>query len=69
MRIEKQIKNHLVFSGDALIDALRKINDNQSRIVFVVEDNGVLIGALSDGDVVALEGGRGGGPAEPMRVG
>jgi sialic acid synthase SpsE/sugar phosphate isomerase/epimerase len=51
MRIEKQIKNHLVFSGDALMDALRKINDNQSRIVFVVEDNGVLIGALSDGDV------------------
>lgn len=51
MRIEKQIKNHLVFSGDALIEALRKINDNQSRIVFVVENNGIIIGALSDGDV------------------
>ena len=51
MRIERQIKNHLVFSGDAIFDALRKINDNQSRIVFVVEDSGVLTGALSDGDV------------------
>lgn len=51
MRIEKQIKNHLIFSGDAVIDALRKINDNQSRIIFVVEDNGILIGALSDGDI------------------
>lgn len=51
MRIEKKIKDHLVFSGDSILDALKRINDNQSRIVFVVQDNGVLIGALSDGDV------------------
>lgn len=51
MRIEKKIKNYLVFSGDSILDALKRINDNKSRIVFVVQDNGVLIGAVSDGDV------------------
>lgn len=51
MRIEKKIKDYLVFSGDTILDALKRINDNKSRIVFVVQDNGVLIGAVSDGDV------------------
>jgi len=51
MRIEKKIKNYLVFSGDQIIDALKRINDNKSRIVFVVQDNGFLVGAVSDGDV------------------
>ena len=51
MRIEKKIKDYLVFSGDSILDTLKRINDNKSRIVFVVQDNGVLIGAVSDGDV------------------
>jgi N-acetylneuraminate synthase len=51
MRIEKRIKDSMVFSGDTILDALKRINSNKSRIVFVVEDNGVLIGAVSDGDV------------------
>jgi N-acetylneuraminate synthase len=51
MRIEKKIKDYLVFSGDSILDALKHINDNKSRIVFVVQDNGVLLGALSDGDI------------------
>jgi sialic acid synthase SpsE/sugar phosphate isomerase/epimerase len=50
MIIEKKIRNYLVFSGDKLIEALRRINDNQARIVFVVQDNGLLLGAISDGD-------------------
>lgn len=50
MHIEKKIKNYLVFSGDSIWKALKQINDNHSRIVFVVEDNGLLIGAVSDGD-------------------
>ena len=50
MRIEKKIKNYLIFSGDRILDALRRINDNQSRIIFVVEDNGLLAGVVSDGD-------------------
>jgi sialic acid synthase SpsE/sugar phosphate isomerase/epimerase len=51
MLIENKIKPYLVFSGDSIFDALKRINENKSRIVFVVQDNGVLIGALSDGDV------------------
>ena len=51
MQIEKKIKDYLVFSGDSILDSLKRINDNKSRIVFVVQDNGLLIGALSDGDV------------------
>jgi sialic acid synthase SpsE/sugar phosphate isomerase/epimerase len=51
MRIERKIKDYLVFSGDSILDALKQINDNKSRIVFVVQDNGVLVGAVSDGDV------------------
>ena len=51
MRIEKSIKNYLVFSEDSLLDSLKRINDNKSRIVFVVEDNGTLIGSVSDGDI------------------
>lgn len=51
MRIEKKIRDYLIFAGDSILDALRRINDNKSRIVFVVQDNGVLVGALSDGDV------------------
>ena len=51
MRIEKKIKDYLVFSGDSILESLKRINDNKSRIVFVVEENGVLVGAVSDGDV------------------
>lgn len=50
MLIDKKIKNYLVFSGDSIWDALKRINNNHSRIVFVVEDSGLLIGAVSDGD-------------------
>ncbi len=51
MLIEKNIKDYLVFSGDSILDALKRMNDNKSRIVFIVQDNGILVGSLSDGDV------------------
>jgi N-acetylneuraminate synthase len=51
MLIEKKIKNYLVFSGDSILDALKRINENKSRIVFVVEGNGLLVGVVTDGDV------------------
>jgi N-acetylneuraminate synthase len=51
MRIEKKIKNYLAFLGDSILDALKRINENKSRIVFIVQDNGVLVGSVSDGDV------------------
>lgn len=51
MRVENNIKNYLVFSGDSILDALKRINVNRSRIVFVVQEDGVLIGSVSDGDI------------------
>jgi N-acetylneuraminate synthase len=51
MLIEKKIKEYLVFSGDKIIDALNRINNNKSRIIFVVKENGILVGSISDGDI------------------
>lgn len=51
MHIIKKIKDYIVFSGDSILDALHRINANQSRIVFVVQDNGTLLGSASDGDI------------------
>ncbi|MBH97381.1 MAG: acetylneuraminic acid synthetase, partial [Rhodospirillaceae bacterium] len=46
----KNIAKYLVFESESIIKALEKINANQNRIVFVVSENGELIGSLSDGD-------------------
>lgn len=51
MKIEKRIEKYLVDSGDSVSSALVKINENKSKIVFVVESGGVLAGSLSDGDI------------------
>jgi N-acetylneuraminate synthase len=50
MIIDKDITEYIVFSEDAIIDALRKISDNKSRIVFSVTESGKLEGVLTDGD-------------------
>ena len=51
MRINKSIKEYIIFSGSTILEALNKINANKSRIVFVLQDNGVLLGSVSDGDI------------------
>lgn len=50
MIIHRTISGFVVFSGDSVLDALKKITANRSRIVFVVSENGVLEGVMSDGD-------------------
>ncbi len=50
MIIDKDITEYIVFSEDAIINALRKISDNKSRIVFSVTESGKLEGVLTDGD-------------------
>jgi len=50
MIIQRNISSFVVFSGDSVLDALKKITANKSRIVFAVSENGVLEGVLSDGD-------------------
>lgn len=51
MYITNVTQNYIVFSEDRLVDVLKKINDNKSRIVFVVSEHAVLLGSISDGDV------------------
>lgn len=50
MIIDKNIAPYIVFSEDPIINALRKISDNKSRIVFSVTESGALEGVLTDGD-------------------
>ena len=51
MRINKSIKEYIIFSASSILEALNKINAKKSRIVFVLQDNGVLLGSVSDGDI------------------
>ena len=50
MLIDRSISRYIIFSEDSLINALQKISDNKSRIVFSVSENGRLEGILTDGD-------------------
>lgn len=46
----KKISPFIIFSEETILNALKKISENQSRIVFAVTEHGVLEGCLSDGD-------------------
>lgn len=50
MIIDRSIKKFIVNADDSVAEALRRISDNRNRIVFVVDNDGVLEGVLSDGD-------------------
>jgi sialic acid synthase SpsE/sugar phosphate isomerase/epimerase len=50
MIVERNIKPYVVFSEDPILTGLQKISANQERIVFCVDEHGVLQGSLSDGD-------------------
>lgn len=51
MFLTKNIQEYICFSEASLVDALTKINENKSRVVFIVTEHGKLVGSLSDGDV------------------
>ncbi|MCF8105886.1 MAG: N-acetylneuraminate synthase family protein, partial [Desulfohalobiaceae bacterium] len=50
MIIDKDIKKYIVFSEDSLLHALEKISNNKMRIVFAVNEVGLLEGIMTDGD-------------------
>ncbi|WP_017523753.1 N-acetylneuraminate synthase family protein [Pusillimonas noertemannii] len=50
MLISNKISEFLVFETESVFRALEKINNNKRRIVFVVNEGGVLVGSFSDGD-------------------
>ncbi len=51
MLIDKNLSKYIIFSEDSLLNALRKISDNKSRIIFSVTESGLLEGVLTDGDI------------------
>lgn len=51
MMIERNIARYVVFTDDEISHALQKISNNKSGIVFVLAQNGVLEGILTDGDL------------------
>jgi sialic acid synthase SpsE/sugar phosphate isomerase/epimerase len=51
MFLTKNIQNYICFAESSLADALKKISENKSRIIFIVSAHGKLLGSLSDGDV------------------
>jgi N-acetylneuraminate synthase len=50
MIIEKNLANYIIFSEESIVNALKKISDNKSRIVFAVNESGILEGVITDGD-------------------
>lgn len=50
MIIDRNIAPYIVYSEAPVHAALQKITENQERIVFCVDEHGVLKGSLSDGD-------------------
>ncbi|WP_058235184.1 N-acetylneuraminate synthase family protein [Devriesea agamarum] len=51
MILDRQIAPYTVSAQDTALHALRRINENQARIVFVVDEHGTVQGALTDGDM------------------
>ena len=51
MLIDRNLSKYIVFSEDSILNALKKISDNKSRIIFSVTESGVLEGVLTDGDL------------------
>ncbi|NEO98678.1 MAG: TIM barrel protein [Symploca sp. SIO2E9] len=50
MLIDRNITKYIVFAEDSILNALRKISDNKSRVIFSVTESGVLEGIMTDGD-------------------
>ena len=50
MIIERNISQYVVFAEESVVNALKKISDNGSGLIFSVTDSGVLEGILSSGD-------------------
>ena len=49
-RVERNFTQFVVFAEDSILSALSKITANQSRLIFVVSESGILPGVLTDGD-------------------
>ena len=50
MLIDRNIAKYIVFAEDSIINALKKISDNKSKVIFSVTESGRLEGVMTDGD-------------------
>lgn len=50
MLIDRNLSKYIAFAEDSILNALKKISDNKSRIIFTVSESGVLEGIMTDGD-------------------
>jgi sialic acid synthase SpsE/endonuclease IV len=50
MLITKSIEDFVVFKDDTILQVLKKINNNNREIAFVIDSSGVLEGVVTDGD-------------------
>ena len=50
MLIHKNISEYIVFESETILRALEKINSSKKRIIFVLANNGSLLGSVTDGD-------------------
>tara|TARA_B110000967_G_scaffold134480_1_gene137315 strand:- start:5296 stop:7548 length:2253 start_codon:yes stop_codon:yes gene_type:complete len=51
MIIDKNIQPYILLEDSSILEALNKINLNNSKVIFIVSDSGVLKGVLGDGDI------------------
>ena len=50
MIIDRKIEKYIVFNEDSILHGLRKIDANNMKVAFVVNEAGILEGILGDGD-------------------
>ena len=50
IQLVRNFTKYVIFAEDTILSALSKITSNQSRLIFVVSESGILQGVLSDGD-------------------
>ena len=51
MILDKNISKYIIDYKSTVSQALKKLNSNNSKIVFVVGKENKLVGSLSDGDI------------------
>jgi sialic acid synthase SpsE/sugar phosphate isomerase/epimerase len=51
MLITKSIEDFIIFKDVAVVEVLKKISNNNRKIVFVIDGSGVLEGVIADGDI------------------
>jgi N-acetylneuraminate synthase len=50
MIFDRDIRKYIVFSDTSILHALEKLSENKKKIVFLVNESGLLEGSLTDGD-------------------